>query len=150
MSHEQHDSDVVLRQEQGFRFAVDFGHGVPWMEVDEAPPLSAGNGPTPLQLLAAAVGNCLSDSLYFALKKFGQEAPGITTRASPAVGRNAEGRMRVQHIDVELRLGVPAASITHLDRILGQFENFCTVAESIRAAVPINVSVFDANGVKLK
>ena len=36
------------------------------------PPLGQGSGPSPMQLLAASVGNCLSASLLFALRKFKQ------------------------------------------------------------------------------
>jgi uncharacterized OsmC-like protein len=54
MSEEQ---AVVLTQERDFRFAIDFGGGVPLIHGDEAPPLGGGTGPTPVQLLAAAVGN---------------------------------------------------------------------------------------------
>lgn len=141
---------IVLKQEQDFRFTIDFGGGVPLLHGDEAPPLGGGNGPTPVQLLAAAVGNCLSDSLIFALRKFKQDAQGITTKASYIVGRNTEGRLRVTQIQVEVRLGAPAASIEHLDRVLGQFEGFCTVAQSVGQGIPIIVSVFDGAGAKIK
>ncbi len=141
---------VVLTQEKDFRFAIDFGGGLPLLHGDEAAPLGGGTGPTPVQLLAAAAGNCLSDSLHFALKKFKQDAQGITTRVSPTVGRNAEGRMRVLKMQVEVRFGAPAATIEHLDRVLSQFEGFCTVAQSVGQGIPIAVSVFDGAGVKVK
>ncbi|MGE8355629.1 MAG: OsmC family peroxiredoxin, partial [Microvirgula sp.] len=66
------------------------------------------------------------------------------------VGRNAEGRMRVLSIDVVLRLGKAAAEVEHLDRILGQFEPFCTVSQSISAGVPVHVSVRDGRDAVLK
>ena len=142
--------EVVLTQEQDFRFAIDFGAGLPVLHGDEAPPLGGGTGPTPLHLLAAAVGNCLSDSLFFALKKFKQDAQGINTRVSASVGRNAEGRMRVTQMQLEVRLGAVAATIENLERVLAQFESFCTVAQSVGQGIPIEVSVFDSAGVKVK
>lgn len=145
-----HEIEVVLTQEKDFRFAIRFGEGIPALHGDEAPPLGGGTGPTPVQLLAAAVGNCLSDSLFFALNKFKQDAQGISTRVSPSVGRNAEGRMRVLRMQVEVRLGAPAAAIEHLDRVLAQFEGFCTVAQSVGQGIPIDVAVFDGAGVKVK
>ena len=51
---------------------------------------------------------------------------------------------------MEIRLGKPAASLAHLERALNQFENFCTVASSISTAVPVNVAVYDSEGVRLK
>ena len=143
-------TNVILRQERDFRFSIDFGSGLPLLQADEAPPLGGGTGPTPLQLLAAAVGNCLSDSLLFALRKFKQDPRGLTTEVSTAVGRNAEGRLRVTEIRVAVTLGAAAGELQHLDRVLAQFEQFCTVAQSVGQGVPVVVSVFDAAGVRLK
>ena len=63
---------VTLRQQQDYQFTIDFGGAVPPLLGDEPPPLGQGLGPSPVQLLSAAVGNCLSDSLLFALRKFKQ------------------------------------------------------------------------------
>ena len=141
---------VRLRQQQDYRFEIDFGAGVPPLSGDEKPPLGQGRGPTPVQLLAAAVGNCLSDSLLFALRKFKQAPEPIECTVTAEVGRNAEGRLRVQGFDVQLRLGVPADALQHLDRVLDQFENFCTVASSVSASIPLRIAVFDASGQQLK
>jgi uncharacterized OsmC-like protein len=141
---------ITLRQERDFRFAIDFGAGIPELYSDEAPPLGGGTGPTPVQLLGAAVGNCLSDSLLFALRKFHQEPRGITTEVETAVGRNTEGRLRVTQIRVAVRLGAPAAELQHLERALTQFERFCTVAQSVGQGVPVEVTVWDSTGAKLK
>jgi uncharacterized OsmC-like protein len=142
--------EVVLTQEKDFRFAISFGPDLPVLYGDEGPPLGGGTGPSPEQLLAAAVGNCLSDSLFFALKKFKQDPQGITTHVHSTVGRNAEGRLRILGMDVKVNLGAAAASIENLERILGQFESFCTVAQSVGQGVPIAVSVFDGAGIKVK
>lgn len=144
------DTTVVLRQEREFRFAIDFGGGIPELYADEAPPLGGGTGPTPVQLLAAAVGNCLSDSLFFALRKFRQDPRGLTTKVAASVGRNAEGRLRVTGIRVALELGARAAELENLDRVLDQFERFCTVAQSVGQGIPLEVSVIDSAGERLK
>jgi uncharacterized OsmC-like protein len=144
------EATVVLRQEREFRFAIDFGAGIPVLYGDEGPPLGGGTGPTPIQLLAAAVGNCLSDSLFFALKKFRQDARGLTTRVAASVGRNVEGRLRVTRIRVAVELGARATELQNLERILGQFEQFCTVAQSVGQGIPLEVAVFDSAGDRLK
>lgn len=141
---------VALRQQQDYRFEIDFGVGVPALIGDEKAPLGSGTGPTPVQLLAAAVGNCLSDSLLFALRKFKQAPEPIHTEVTADIGRNAEGRLRVQGMTVRLQLGVPADTLQHLDRVLEQFENFCTVASSVSQGIPLQVAVFDATGRQLK
>ncbi len=141
---------VTLRQRQDFQFEIDFGAGVPALLGDEKPPLGQGAGPTPVQLLAAAVGNCLSDSLLFALRKFKQAPEPIRCEVTADVGRNAENRLRVLGLDVALTLGVPAAQLEHLDRVLEQFEAFCTVGASVAQGIPLRVSVRDAAGQQLK
>jgi len=145
-----HAIEINLRQERDYRFAIEFGAGVPTLYGDEAPPLGAGSGPTPVQLLAAAVGNCLSDSLYFALRKFKQDPQGIATKVGATIDRNIEGRMRVTRMQVTVKLGALAATIHNLDRVLAQFEGFCTVAQSVGQGIPIEVSVFDGADVQVK
>lgn len=140
---------VRLRQQQDYLFSIDFGAGSPLLLADESPPLGAGAGPSPMQLLASSVGNCLSASLLFALRKFKQHPEPIDCEVDAEVGRNAEGRLRVQKIDVRLTLGVPAAALEHLDRVLGSFESYCTVTQSVKAAFPVTVEVFDADGTLL-
>lgn len=141
---------VRLAQRQDYQFDVQFGAGVPALLADEPPPLGAGQGPSPVQLLAAAVGNCLSDSLLFALRKFKQNPEPIQCEVSAEVGRNAEGRLRVLSIQATLTLGVPAEALEHLERVLGSFEAYCTVTQSIAQGIPVRVSVLDAQGAVLK
>lgn len=141
---------VSLRQQQDYRFEIDFGAGVPALMGDEKPPLGGGTGPTPVQLLAAAVGNCLSDSLLFALRKFKQAPEPIRTEVEATQGRNEANRLRILRIAVRITLGVPAASLQHLDRVLSQFEQFCTVGESVRQGIPVDIEVYDSTGARLK
>ena len=42
------------------------------------------------------------------------------------------------------------AALEHLDRVLGSFEAYCTVTQSIAAAIPVDVEVLDADGRLLK
>ena len=141
---------VRLDQLQDYRFDIHFGGDVPVLMVDEPAPLGTGLGPSPTQLLGAAVGNCLSDSLLFALRKFKLVAEPIRCEVSSRVGRNPQGRERVLGMVAVLTLGVPAASLQHLDRVLGQFEAFCTVTQSVGAGIPITVTVLDSTGQRLK
>lgn len=141
---------VQLKQKQDYQFDIHFGGTVPVIMGDEPAPLGAGLGPSPVQLLAAAVGNCLSDSLLFALRKFKQAPEPITCDVQAEVGRSPEGRMRVLGMKTVLTLGVPAASLEHLDRVLAQFESYCTVTQSVGQGIPVSTEVFDALGVKLK
>ncbi len=141
---------VRLRQQQDYRFEIRFAEGGVPLLADEPPPLGAAAGPSPVQLLAAAVGNCLGASLLFALRKFKQVPDPLQAVVTADVGRNAEGRVRVLSLQAVLTLGVPAAQIEHLDRVLGGFEDYCTVTQSVAAAIPVAVQVFDSLGARLK
>ena len=141
---------VELTQQQDYRFDVNFGAGISMLSVDEPAPLGRGQGPSPVQLLCAAVGNCLSDSLLFALRKFKQAPDPIRCSVYATVGRNTDGRMRVLQMTAVLTLGVPAAQLQHLDRVLAQFEQFCTVTQSVGQGIPIELQVFDVTGARLK
>lgn len=139
-----------LRQAQDYQFDIHFSPDLPALRADEPPPLGQGQGPTPVQLLAAAVGNCLADSLLFALRKFRQAPEPLQCEVTAETGRNPEGRVRVLRMSARLTLGVPAATLQHLDRVLASFEAYCTVTQTVGAAVPITVEVFDSAGTPLK
>lgn len=142
-------ASVALKQVADFRFEIRFADHLPALTADEPPPLGQGDGPSPTQLLCAAVGNCLSDSLLFALRKFKQTPEPLECDVEAEVGRNPEGRLRILGMRVHLRLGVAADTLTHVDRALAQFEEFCTVTQSVRQAFPVRVTVTDAAGTLL-
>jgi len=141
---------VTLTQQQDYRFLIEFPAPVPPIVGDEPPPLGGAAGPSPVHLLASAVGNCLSDSLLFALRKFKQSPEPLRTQVQATVGRNEQGRMRVLFLRAELRLGVPAGQLEHLQRVLDTFEQYCTVTQTVAGAVPIDVQVVDSEGVRVK
>ena len=141
---------VQLQQQADYRFQVSYGEGVPDLITDESVPLGSGQGPSPVQLLCTAVGNCLSDSLLFALRKFKQSPDPIRATVQAEVGRNEQGRMRVLSMHAELQLGVAAEQLEHLDRVLAQFEEFCTVTQSVGQGIAIATRVLDAQGRVLK
>lgn len=141
---------VTVHQVRDYQFDIAFGEGMAHLVADEPPPLGRAAGPSPSHLLLAAVANCMSSSLHFALTKFKNDPAGITTTARAHIGRNDANRLRVQRIEIEIRLDAAADRLLHLDRVLGQFEDFCTVGASVRAGIPTDVSVFDGNGVKVK
>ena len=141
---------VTLTQQHDYRFDIHFDDNMPVLTTDEPAPLGTGLGPSPVQLLCASVGNCLSDSLLFALRKFKQAPEPLRCEVQAEVGRNADGRMRVLNMLATLHLGVPAAQLEQLERVLGQFEGFCTVTQSVGQGIPIQVRVLDADGLVLK
>ncbi|MEO8249839.1 MAG: OsmC family protein [Burkholderiales bacterium] len=141
---------VELAQREDYRFDIAFGGTVPPLMGDEPPPLGTGQGPSPVQLLTASVGNCLCDSLLFALRKFGQAPEPISCTVDAEVGRNAQGRLRVLEMRAVLRLGVAAGELKHIERAVSQFDAFCTVTQSVGQSIPITIEVLDASGERLK
>ena len=101
-------------------------------------------------MLCAAVGNCLSDSLLFAFRKFKQAPDPIHCEVQAQVGRNDQGRVRVLNMEAKLKLGVSGDQLEHTERVLSQFEEFCTVTQSVRKGIPVHTRVLDVNGVILK
>jgi len=141
---------VTLTRQTGYQFLVDFGDGLPDLLADEPTPLGGGTGPAPNHLLLAAVANCLSASLLFALQKFKQDPGPLKATATAEIGRNEAKRLRIQGIQVQLELGRPAADIEHLDRVLAQFEEFCTVSMSVRQGIAVGIQVQDSTGAVIK
>jgi len=137
---------IRLEQQHDYRVAITWDPAKPPIVADEPPPLGAGDGPSPSQLLLAAVANCMTDSLLFALRKFSLSAEPLSAEADGTIGRNAEGRQRVLSIDVRLRLGRVPEDAAKLARVFAQFEQFCTVGQSVAQGIPIRVSVQGPDG----
>jgi uncharacterized OsmC-like protein len=92
----------------------------------------------------------LSGSLLFAFRKFKQAPEPIQCEVQVQVERNDQGRMRVLRMDAKLKLGVAANQLEHADPVLSQFEEFCTVTQSVGQGIPIHTRVMDVHGVILK
>lgn len=133
---------VTLALDAGYQFTANVDTPlVPAFRVDEAPPLGEGHGPNPARLLGTAVGHCLASSLLFCLRKAQIPVEALSVRVSGALGRNDAGRFRVEGLSVELDLDIDPAHRTRASRCLSIFEDYCIVTESVRAGVPVEVTV---------
>ena len=98
---EEKTFSVDVEHERGFVFKVDFGlDGVDDLMMDEPEPVGGGIGPNAERLVAAAVGNCLSASLLFCLRKSRVEVSGLKTAVEGIIARNEEGRWRIRELNV--------------------------------------------------
>ena len=145
-------ASVTITRQDKYRFLVDFGGSadIAQMQADEPVPLGDGAGPSPSQLLAAAVANCLCASLVFAHGKFHEDPGRLMATATCEFGRNENHRRRVTGMNIAITLGVAPEQLRHLDRALAQFEDFCTVSQSVRSGIPFTVSVRGPDGRVLK
>jgi len=141
---------VTITRQDKFRFLIDFEPGLGQLVADETPPIGDGTGPAPTHLLAAAMANCLSASLLFAIGKFKGDPGRLVAKASWEVGRNEQNRLRITGVNVAITLGVAADTLPRLERAFEQFEDFCTVSQSVRTGIPFSVTVKDADGTVLK
>ncbi|MEM4726952.1 MAG: OsmC family protein [Candidatus Bathyarchaeia archaeon] len=133
---------VELSLEKGFRFRADFGlESVSSLYLDEPKPLGEGSGPNASMLLAAAVGNCLSASLLYCLRRSRVEVSKLEARVEGVLARNERGRWRVKELSVELNPIIEGDHQKEMERCIGIFEDFCIVTESIRKGIPVKVKI---------
>jgi uncharacterized OsmC-like protein len=109
--------------------------------VDETKPDGEGAGPNPTRLLSTAVGHCMSSSLIFCLKKARIPVQDLSTTVETNLYRNENGRLRIQNIDVKIDLKVSKENEKRVGRCLSLFEDYCTVTQSIRKGIEVNVNV---------
>ena len=138
---------LALEQIDDYEFRVKFDWpDVPELMLDEPSPLGGSAGPNAARLVAAAVGNCLSSSLLFCMRKFHQSPGRLRAQVTATLARNERGRLRIGRLDVAIHLADSAGEIQHFDRCLKQFQDFCLVTESVRHGIPVGVRVLDGQG----
>jgi uncharacterized OsmC-like protein len=132
---------ISVDLEDGYRFVTDFGPGMPPLLADEPEPLGEGCGPNAARILASAVGSCLSASALFCLRRARIDVRSVHTNVETSIVRNEAGRLRIGNISVHIRPEVPEEDIPRMKRCLEIFEEYCTVAESVRGGIPVQVAV---------
>lgn len=141
---------ITVTRQEGYRFLVEFGPQYATMIADEPMPIGDDTGPSPQHLLAASIANCLCASLTFACRKYHEDPGEFSASVTCEIGRNEKNRLRVMGIEVSITLNGPPEALPHLERALASFEDFCTVTESVRQGILVNVGVFGPDGAKLR
>ena len=136
------DTLTKLRWIEKYRFDVEFDiEGIVNLVIDEVEPIGDSKGPSPVRTLSVAVGHCLSSSLLYCLKKSRVKINNLETSVKLSTERNLEGRLRVKRIDVDFNLDVEEGDKTRLKRCEEIFEEYCTVTQSIRKGIEVNVNI---------
>ena len=139
---EEKEFNLTLTLGEGFQFDTEFdGEKMANLMFDEPSPLGEDEGPNAARVLGAAVGNCLSASLLFCLKKARVDVEGMQTEVKGRIVRNEKGRFRIAGISARLVTAIPPDQQDRVDRCLKVFEDFCIVSASVRKGVDIDVEV---------
>lgn len=134
---------VNLELLENFVFKIDFDE-YGYILSDEPPPLGEGEGPNPARLVGAAVGNCLSASLLFALRKKKQLLPSLKANVKGEIER-IDGFWRIARLNVAIDAQTSQVDSQALEHAIQQFENFCIVTQSIRRGIPVHVELRNEN-----
>jgi organic hydroperoxide reductase OsmC/OhrA len=138
---------ISLEQQDNFSFLVRFDDAsIDDLRTDEPEPLGKGDGPDPQRLLLVALANCMSASLLFALRKFHNHPGHLRAEAFMRLQRDAAGRLHIPKVWVQLQLAEGSEQYQHLEHILEHFEQFCTVTQSVRQGIDVEVTVKDMHG----
>jgi organic hydroperoxide reductase OsmC/OhrA len=65
----------------------------------------------------------------------------MRTRVETAVGRNEQGRVRVQRITVRIEPEVAEEDVPRMKRCLQIFEQYCVVTGSVRGGIDVTAHV---------
>ncbi|MCL5677747.1 MAG: OsmC family protein [Candidatus Thermoplasmatota archaeon] len=133
--------EIDLLHDYVFRVSFPDADGTT-LVMDEPEPLGRLEGPNASRVLAAAIGNCLSASLAFCLRKSRIDVKGIHTEVKPTLERNKEGYWRVTRMDVKVEPALdPEAEEARVKRCMEIFENYCVVTGAVRSGIEVAVDI---------
>jgi uncharacterized OsmC-like protein len=137
-----HSYTVIVERVENYEFRVRFDNPAfdEWT-MDEPSPLGDDKGPNATRGLAAAIGNCLAASFMFCLQRSKLKVDTIRAEVSPTVGRNEEGRWRIQHVAVKVHIKMAEDDMKRYQRCVEIFENYCIVTSSVRQGIPVDVEI---------
>jgi len=134
------EKDMIFKCDMGLMNVKDFY--IDEKNKDEAKML----GPNPARLLAAAVLGCMSASFIFCLQKKQFTLDDLKAEAEIIIVRNEKKLSRVKEINIKL---VPITSDPAILKRINQcskfFEQYCTITESVRAGIQVNLDIKPTN-----
>ncbi|MBU8935008.1 MAG: OsmC family protein [candidate division Zixibacteria bacterium] len=137
---------IRLKHLEGLQFLVEFGGDDVELLMDEPEPIGSDKGPNAAKVLSAAIGNCLTASLLFCLRRAHAEPKSIEATVSTAITRTDKGRMRIGGSKVEITLDMPEDAANRMGRCMDLFEDFCIVTESVRKGIDVAAVVKSPDG----
>ena len=139
---EEKSFDLTIRLLGDYQMDVEFdGEKMAHLLVDEPEPLGNDEGPNAARVLGAAIGNCLSASLLFCLRKARVDVANLRTEVRGRIVRNERGRFRIESIQARIMTAVAEEDRARMKKCLEVFEDFCIVSASVREGIRIDVEV---------
>lgn len=147
MSEIVNEFSISVRQVQDYEFVVKFDKStMPDLHTDESAPLGKETGPSPTRMLAAAIGNCLAASFLFASRKAGVHPENMEASVKLQITRNEQRRLRIGKLEVTIDPKLTGEALEKAKGPRGLFEEFCTVTQSVRQGIPVDVKVKGIDG----
>ena len=142
MSEFVNEFSLSVDQVRDYEFRVKFDQEqFVELALDEPPPLGKDTAPNASRILAAAIGNCLSASLLFCARKGRVEIGPIHTEVKVQIVRNEQRRLRIGKVEVTIAPAIAEGDREKAARCLDLFEDFCTVTQSVRQGIDVDISV---------
>jgi len=142
MSEPISEFTLSVDQVSDYEFQVNFNtEELAPLTVDESPPLGKHAGPSPSRLLAAAIGSCLQSSLLFCAHKARVDVKHLRGEVKVQIVRNENHRLRIGKVEVTIDPEIAEQDRERAGRCMELFKDFCTVTESVRAGIPIEIRV---------
>ncbi len=126
-------------------FKLNFQNSsLPELYIDETHDMKSPEaiGPDPARLLLSAVMGCLNASFAFCLKKAHIPLKKMNALGELTLKYNADGFLRISRMDIELipeieiKKGIP-----RMEKCMKIFHNYCTITESVRKGIPVDVKI---------
>ena len=86
----------------------------------------------------------MSAGMLIALGKLRNDPREVSTSAGAQLGRDGAGHQRV--FAIEIGIGAVAAERQQRNQVLPQFKELCTMGQSVRAGIPVELAVYDGSG----
>lgn len=133
-------AEAELKWHEKFKFEAKI-NGFPFLLMDEPREIGGdASGLSPLDLLTASIGGCLSAALMFCFRKAKLSPRGISVKSKAVVVRE-NGYLRVKNIDVELNVELDSETAKKAEQCLSIFRNYCIVTESVIRGIPVNLEI---------
>jgi uncharacterized OsmC-like protein len=131
---------VSMQQVRDYEFRVRFENtGFAELTMDGPGSMSHGAGPSPSQLLAASIGNCLCLSLLLAARKQGLRINGLRAEVKTRIELDEHNRYRVPRAQVTMAPEFEGASPEQIRDCLALCEELCAVTNSVREGIDVSV-----------